>query len=97
MQLRISMIAGLVLALYSLPAAAGSYSAVEVGTTGEQLKNTAVQQDKHYLKDDRALDRRINAVLCDMDELLTKLHALPPELAGSSVVAESTTNELGYL
>jgi outer membrane protein TolC len=97
MQPRVFVIFSLALAMYSLPAYAGNYSAVEVGTTGEQLRNTAVHQNKHYLKDDHALSQRIAAVLIDMDNLLGKLHALPPELADSAMITDAATDELGLL
>jgi len=78
-------------------ASAGDYTAVEVGSTGLTLKNSAYSQNKHLVGAGMALDGRIVALMDDVDCLLAKLHALPPELADSPVAQQPVNDELKHL
>jgi len=94
MQPRCVTVSLILVVLLATSALAGDYSAVEVGTTGKYLKNSALHQDKHYLKNDDDLLARVCAVIGDMDTLLASLHALPPELQASALVEQPAHSEL---
>jgi outer membrane protein, heavy metal efflux system len=79
------------------PAGAGEYEAVEVGTTGLTLKNSAVHQPKLYIKADDALTERICCLLKDMDKMLAQLRALPPEMEDSTVLTQPSDEALAGL
>ena len=79
------------------PVCAGEYTAVEVGDTGLILPNRAMQQDKHYVGYEDDLLARICTLMKDVDTLLARLNALPPELADSVVLAKPSDNELNEL
>ncbi len=83
--------------LTSAPALAGEYTAVEVGSSGEILDNSALHQPKHYLRDDDELDERIRCLLADMDDLLMHLHTQPAQMADSPPVYAPADAELGRL
>lgn len=91
-----------ILSLLLLPALASSPRAgdapqVVVGSTELTLHDSAVHQDKFYLKNDRALSERIACLLGDVDRLLAGLHALPPEWAGSELATKPVSGELKQL
>jgi len=71
--------------------------AVEIGHSGLSLPNSALGQDRHYLKQDEDLLGRIACLLQDVDALLAELHALPPEWAGTEVTTEPAADELAWL
>lgn len=73
---------------------AQSHSTVPIGKTGEVLHNNANRQQKHYIEQDSALLTRIWTLMADMDLLLCRLHALPPELSNSVVVLSPVHDEL---
>ena len=86
----------LVAGLFANPvlAFAQSHSTVPIGNTGEVLHNNATRQPQHYLEQDAALLTRIYTLMADVDLLLCRLHALPPELANNVVVLSPVHDEL---
>ncbi|MCH7472235.1 TolC family protein [bacterium] len=83
--------------MFSSGAHAGDYTAVEVGNTGLYLENSALHQVKHYLKQDEDLLFRIGCLMEDVDTLLERLHALPPEYEGSRLATAPVHEELAGL
>ncbi|MCC7479380.1 TolC family protein [bacterium] len=79
------------------PGLAGDYTAIEVGSSGEILENSALHQPKHYLRDDADLNQRVCTLLADMDALLLALHAAPAQLADNPAVQYPADAELGEL
>lgn len=94
---RFAALAAAALLAFSARSMAGEYEAVEVGTSGLILKNSAPHQRKLYIKAEDALGDRICCLLDDMDTLLEKLHALPPQNAGSPVLTEPSDPALAEL
>jgi len=78
-------------------AMANDYGARQIGHTGEHLHNSTFGQQKNYIKDDAALDRRLHTLMHDTDALLKRLHAMPAETSGSDPVVNPLDKELGRL
>jgi outer membrane protein, heavy metal efflux system len=89
--------AGLALLLLVSTARAGEYSSVQIGHTGERLHNSAPAQPKHYVMHEKDLRARIDCLMADVDRLLCRLHALPPETGGTEPIASPVDTELGRL
>ncbi|MCB1218202.1 TolC family protein [bacterium] len=93
--LHLAVLMGLALLLTTIPRAyASEYTSVEIGRTGQYLRNQATSQPKLYLPDDEALNARIGTVIGNMDELLAALHALPPELGSTELERLVSHDEL---
>jgi outer membrane protein, heavy metal efflux system len=78
-------------------AAAGEYTSVQIGHTGQRLHNSAPSQPKHYVMHEGDLLARIDCLMDDVDRLLVRLHCLPPETAGTDPVVAPADTELGWL
>jgi hypothetical protein len=98
MQVRIAAVL-LGLCMPAATAVAGEYTSVEIGHTGEHLRNSAVHQDKLYEGDaaQEALLGRIGCLMADVDRLLYRLHALPPEISVDPPVMQPVDTELALL
>jgi outer membrane protein TolC len=93
---RLALFAALVL-LQSGAAMAGEVNAVQIGHTGQHLHNSAGDQPKHYIMQEKELDRRLCRLMDDVDHLLVKLHAMPAETSGTDPVLRPIDKELGRL
>jgi len=97
MQVRAMAAALLTAVAFGGVARAGDYTAVEIGHTGEMLRDSALSQDKLYVGSEEALLGRIACLMQDTDRLLARLHALPPSKSASAVAAKPVTEELGHV
>ena len=97
MQARVMIVALMALLAASPYALASDYTAVEVGTSGETLRNSALPQDKHYISAETSLNGRIATLMADVDCLLQKLHALPAQRAQAPEIQQPVNAELKSL
>lgn len=76
---------------------AGEYTSIQIGHTGQHLRDSAPGQPKYYIGYDRALDKRLCRLMDDVDHLLLKLHAMPAQTSGTAPVVCPIDKELGRL